>query len=68
MDTLGLKNSQTIVIGHSMGGMVACELASRNCYAGVVLLGPVHPNPEGAEVFASRIAAVKEGKFCHRKR
>ena len=50
---LGVDPRKTILIGHSMGGMVACELASKNAFAGVVLLGPVHPSPGAAQVFAN---------------
>lgn len=63
MHKLELNPAQTILVGHSMGGMVACELASKNKFAGVVLLGPVHPSPGAAEVFAKRIQAVEEGQY-----
>ncbi|KAJ8064188.1 hypothetical protein OCU04_006539 [Sclerotinia nivalis] len=49
------------VVGHSMGGMIACELAIRYSRGvkGLVLLGPIDPSPALSEVFTKRIAAVE---------
>ncbi|KAH8682640.1 alpha/beta hydrolase [Xylariales sp. PMI_506] len=60
MSKLGLTAKQTILIGHSMGGMVACQAATQHPFAGLVLLGPVHPSPAAAEVFSKRIQIVHE--------
>ncbi|KAH8886555.1 alpha/beta-hydrolase [Thozetella sp. PMI_491] len=60
MENLGLTAERTFIIGHSMGGMVACQLASKHRFAGVVLLGPVHPNPAAAGIFAKRIDVVNQ--------
>jgi pimeloyl-ACP methyl ester carboxylesterase len=50
-----------IVVGHSMGGIVATHLAAQNpsLVTGVVLLGPVNPSPALAEPFEKRIEVVK---------
>jgi pimeloyl-ACP methyl ester carboxylesterase len=62
MSQLCLDATKTVLVGHSMGGMVACELASVQRYAGMVLLGPIHPAPGLADVFAARIKKVQECK------
>lgn len=60
---LGLSPAKTILVGHSMGGMIACELASESSYAGIALLGPVHPVAALADIFGARIKRVQESKF-----
>jgi pimeloyl-ACP methyl ester carboxylesterase len=52
-----------VVLGHSMGGIVASEitLEAKNRIKGVVLIGPVHPNPGAAEAFKKRMANVSQG-------
>lgn len=52
-----------VVLGHSMGGIVASELALKHGerVKGVVLIGPVNPNPGAAEAFEKRIVVVQEG-------
>jgi pimeloyl-ACP methyl ester carboxylesterase len=62
MKELKLRPESTILVGHSMGGSVVCELASKHTYAGLVLLGPVHPNPGAADIFAKRIDIVSKGE------
>ena len=56
-------NEKVIVVGHSMGGIVASELAASfpDRVKGVVLIGPVHPTPALADAFDKRIEAVKKG-------
>lgn len=61
--TFGIAPRRTVVVGHSMGGMVACRLASLHSFAGAVLLGPVHPTQGVASVFAKRIETVEKRKF-----
>ena len=63
MSQLSLASTNTVLVGHSMGGMIACELASVQQYAGIVLLGPVHPAPGMADVFSLRIKRVLESEF-----
>lgn len=58
MKELGLESTRTVVVGHSMGGMVACDVASRLRLRGLVLLGPVHPTPTMAGIFNQRIKDV----------
>lgn len=60
---LGLEAPRTILVGHSMGGMVACELASRMELRGIVLLGPVHPTPGMEGVFTQRIENVMKSRY-----
>jgi len=52
------------VVGHSMGGIVASQIAATypDLVRGVVLLGPVNPVPALAEVFGKRIEVVKKGQ------
>lgn len=58
-----------VVVGHSMGGMVACHLAAeqeleddKKLVKGLVLLGPVYPSEAVSEIFKKRIETVeKEG-------
>jgi pimeloyl-ACP methyl ester carboxylesterase len=54
---------KVIVVGHSMGGIVANQIAATypELVRGVVLLGPVNPVPALAEVFGKRIEVVKKG-------
>jgi pimeloyl-ACP methyl ester carboxylesterase len=54
---------KVIVVGHSMGGIVASEIASTcpDLVRGVVLLGPVDPAPALADVFGERKKVVKNG-------
>ncbi|WEW58228.1 hypothetical protein PRK78_003696 [Emydomyces testavorans] len=67
-DALGLLdalqiNEHVVVIGHSMGGIVASQLAACDTsgrFTAVVLIGPVHPNPAAAEMFEKRIKMVEE--------
>lgn len=62
MTTFGTTPGRTIVVGHSMGGMVACQLASLHSFAGAVLIGPVHPSSGVASVFSKRIETVESSK------
>lgn len=52
------------VVGHSMGGMIACKLAVSypERVRGLALLGPVSPSPALSDVFSKRIAVVQKGK------
>lgn len=63
MATFDINPERAVVVGHSMGGMVACQLASRFPFAGAVLVGPVHPSPAVSSVFAKRIETVEKRKF-----
>ncbi|CZR66716.1 related to alpha/beta hydrolase [Phialocephala subalpina] len=57
--SLGVK--EAVVVGHSMGGILASYLASADYHRvkAVVLLGPVDPAPNLADVFEKRIETVK---------
>ncbi|KAH8646992.1 3-oxoadipate enol-lactone hydrolase-like protein [Tricladium varicosporioides] len=57
-----IKVEKVVVVGHSMGGIVASFMAGewKERVEGVVLLGPVNPTPGMAAVFEKRIEAVKQ--------
>jgi pimeloyl-ACP methyl ester carboxylesterase len=61
----GQVPEDVVVLGHSMGGIVASEMALRDGKSsrikGLVLIGPVNPNPGAAEVFGKRIEVVSQG-------
>ncbi|KAK2595291.1 hypothetical protein QQS21_007006 [Conoideocrella luteorostrata] len=61
--TLDLDVSRVIVVGHSMGAIVASEIALHLGNPGVILIGPVNPAPALSDVFAARIKLVEKGKF-----
>lgn len=52
---------KTILVGHSMGAILAAELSASAL--GTVLIGPVHPTPALAEVFNKRIEAVEKSNI-----
>ncbi|KAH8819118.1 alpha/beta hydrolase fold family protein [Xylogone sp. PMI_703] len=58
LSSLKIKLENVVVVGHSMGGIVACELASNHPFKAVVLIGPVYPSPNAATVFGKRIEIV----------
>jgi pimeloyl-ACP methyl ester carboxylesterase len=69
-DIIALLNAlsvrgKVLVIGHSMGGIIASEIADKHPerVQGVVLLGPVNPSQSITEVFDKRITAVEKGKL-----
>ncbi|KND86858.1 3-oxoadipate enol-lactonase 2 [Tolypocladium ophioglossoides CBS 100239] len=59
ISTLDLDSKRIIVVGHSMGAIVASELALHLDLLGVVLIGPVNPSDSLAEVFTARIKLVQ---------
>jgi pimeloyl-ACP methyl ester carboxylesterase len=68
-DVIGLLDylkieEKVVIVGHSMGGIVASEIAATypDRVRGVVLIGPVNPQPQLATVFEQRIEAVEKGK------
>lgn len=58
---LELDTKRIIVIGHSMGCIIASELAAHMGLLGVVLLGPVQPSNSVTEVFVTRVKTVEDG-------
>ncbi|ETI19667.1 hypothetical protein G647_08680 [Cladophialophora carrionii CBS 160.54] len=64
-DVLGLLDylevDKAIVVGYSMGGMVPTHLAStsHSRVEAAILIGPVHPSPQVAEVFKQRVPKVQ---------
>ena len=65
INALELHPERIVAVGHSMGALVACELGLRHALRGVVLLGPVHPSSNLADIFAARIKAVEKRKQGH---
>ncbi|KAE9363563.1 3-oxoadipate enol-lactone hydrolase-like protein [Stipitochalara longipes BDJ] len=55
-------HEKVVVIGHSMGGIVASYIAAEfpDRVKGVVLIGPVNPDPALVSVFEKRIEVVKK--------
>lgn len=60
LEKLKIHTAKTILVGHSMGAILAAELPIEAL--GTVLIGPVHPTPALAEVFNKRIEAVEKSK------
>lgn len=71
-DVLGLMDhlriEKAVVVGYSMGGMVPTTIAASkkgsSRVIAAVCIGPVHPSPEVAQIFAQRVKTVREGKPC----
>lgn len=62
VSALKISPSQTIIVGHSMGGIVAPEATLRYQFAGSVLLGPVYPNEGLGKALEDRIQKVQQSK------
>lgn len=69
-DVLGLldalrvpQDEKVVIVGHSMGGIVASHLASTSPsrLKAAILIGPVHPTPNVAKIFQGRIDTVRKG-------
>lgn len=60
MSILNIDRKATIVVGHSMGAIMAAELSG--VHLGTVLVGPVHPTPALADVFNKRIEVVEKSE------
>lgn len=58
-----LQVAKAVVVGHSMGGVVAPYVAERygERVVAAVLIGPVLPTPAARETFEKRIDAVRKG-------
>lgn len=58
-----LKVEKAIIVGHSMGGIVAPYLAAKykDRVVAAVLIGPTLPAPELKKTFEKRIEAVQKG-------
>lgn len=65
LDALNVKE-EVVVVGHSMGGIVASVMAEmfKERVKGVVLLGPVNPAEGLRDVFGKRVEVVKAGTIC----
>lgn len=66
-DAIGLLDhlsiSTAIIVGYSMGGMLPSQIAAttpERIRAGICI-GPVHPSPSVAAIFASRVHTVRDG-------
>ena len=62
LDHLAVRDP-VVVVGYSMGGMVPTHLAATAParVRAAVCIGPVHPTPQVADVFAQRIPKVRGG-------
>ncbi|RFU77999.1 alpha beta hydrolase fold family [Trichoderma arundinaceum] len=60
ISALNISPSRAIVVGHSMGGIVAPEATLRYQFAGTVLLGPVYPNENLAKMLGERIQKIEQ--------
>lgn len=60
-----LKIAKAVVVGHSMGGLVVTQLGSRfqDRIAGVVAIGPTHPNETMVGVMEKRAETVSKGRY-----
>lgn len=67
VSALGIDPRRAVVVGHSMGTLVASELALCLNLLGVVLIGPVNPSDALRDVFAARIKLVQAGmsRYCN---
>lgn len=63
LSSLDISPDRTVAVGHSMGGMVVGELAAKLPLRGAVLIGPVEPSPQAAEVFSKRMEAVRKSEL-----
>jgi pimeloyl-ACP methyl ester carboxylesterase len=62
LDALEIRE-KVVIVGHSMGGIIASYIAAEypDRVKGVVLIGPVNPDPALADVFRKRIEVVEKG-------
>lgn len=62
LDALGVKD-KAIMVGHSMGGVVASEVAATkgDRIRAAVMLGPVLPSQGVKEAFEGRVKTVEKG-------
>lgn len=60
-----LQIAKAVVVGHSMGGLVVTELGSKypDRIAGVVAIGPTHPNEGMVGVMTKRAETVLKGRY-----
>ncbi|GJN82764.1 hypothetical protein PLIIFM63780_006309 [Purpureocillium lilacinum] len=58
MTALNIDSRRVVAVGHSMGAIVASELARSLDLLGVVLIGPVNPNEALVDVFEARTKLV----------
>ncbi|OAQ92855.1 alpha/beta hydrolase [Purpureocillium lilacinum] len=61
MTALNIDSRRVVAVGHSMGAIVASELARSLDLLGVVLIGPVNPNEALVDVFEARTKLVDAG-------
>lgn len=62
LESLSIPLEHTLVVGHSLGGLVACALAATENPRGIVAIGPVYPNPSIEQAMLKRASVVEGGK------
>jgi len=64
LDALEVQE-KVVVVGHSMGAIIASYIAAEypDRVIGVVLIGPVNPDPTLADVIGKRIKVIKKGLY-----
>ncbi|KAM0262166.1 hypothetical protein ACHAQJ_001909 [Trichoderma viride] len=60
ISALNISPSRTVIVGHSMGGIVAPEATLRYQFAGTALLGPVYPNEVLGKALEDRINKIQQ--------
>lgn len=61
LDLLNLD--EVVLVGHSLGGLIACNVAATypSRVKKLILIGPVYPTPNTQKIFEDRIKTLKEG-------
>lgn len=62
LESLSIPLEKTLVIGHSLGGLVACALAATENPRGIVAIGPVYPSQAIQQAMLKRASVVEGGK------
>jgi pimeloyl-ACP methyl ester carboxylesterase len=63
LDLLTLET--VLLVGHSLGGLIACNVAATHPsrVKKLILIGPVYPTPNTQKIFEDRINTLKQGTY-----